>query len=1269
MQTGLQILQEPFRTKSLFSRHYLVTSFKDPKFNPSWDKASNENALAFEQIKELWGKKTKILSKLKESQLEDEFIRPVLKILGHIWDVQATIPHAFGTFGTPDYVFFCDEETKNKVKQDKHVDYFKATIGIGEAKAWAKNLDKRSKAKEKDERVIPSCQINTYLKVSGVKWGILTNGRLWRLYYRETSFNLDSHYEIDLLELLQFGSVEQFKYFFLLFRREAFTIDQAGRCFLDDVYDRSVELAKELEENVKENVYEALKLLAYGFLEHPDNNLDLGKLKEIHDNCLILLYRLLFILYAEARGLLPLDNLVYASVSLHQLKKDVADALSSPTKILLVDSSTYWSRLRTLCSLINEGSEKRKIPKEQLRIPPYNGGLFDPSKHPFLESNEIGDKHLAKGIELITRASNSKAGVKGFIDYSTLSIRHLGSIYEGLLEYKVKIADQDLIPVSEKNGEIFIPLAEAQKRKKRIDETKVIHKGELYLVTDKGERKATGSYFTPDYIVKYIVENTLGSIVEEKKAYKNGKGLVENILSIKVLDPAMGSGHFLVEATTFLATKILEAMQEDEEDVNEEQDIVWARRLVVERCIYGVDLNPLAVELAKVSLWLHTIAQDKALSFLDHHLKCGNSLIGARIEEIAKGLPIAKAKAKYTLWGSHLKVTTEEALAKRIAIQLISSDTSEQIKDKEQILRESDELVRRSKQVADLYLSGYFGNDVTLDDYVGIMGDIDLIEEEWLRYEKREWFKKTIELARKKRFFHWELEFPEIFIGRNELGQEEGFDAVITNPPYSSRLDNFDRKFAEIAFPTASADKNTAIQFIELCGNLVLPSGRCGLIVPKSLTFSGGWGRSRSYLYKRISLLVDVSKAFEDVLLEQVIIVYSGSHKQHDMYLASVAVQDTISESLEINKNIWATTGSWLTGIREQELKVLTRIAKHCSTLGSISDTFRGLPLQGVMKDLGEIPVFRGDDISRYRLFVPTKFVDRNNIQATEKRLERLKQPKIMSQNIVAHVLTPAPHIVIMSYYDEENMLNLDTVNNTVITSGQYSPLFVLALLNSRFVSWYTYMFIYNQAIRTMHFDAPYVSRIPLPTIDFSLGNEERAKAVRKLGELYEEMLNVSGPAEHFGKPLRYLRETPASPEALHDFLVMLSRSMLDLNRNKQDQLVHFCNWLNDAFTVPTSPRQLEQVIAKGTEQSVPLFFRNIKQKGVKLSQDVYEQINHSFQQCDEKVSSILRESRITDKLIDSIVYYLYELEEPEIQTIEAIFETNKTTTAKDQMV
>ncbi|MCZ7359723.1 MAG: N-6 DNA methylase, partial [Candidatus Methanoperedens sp.] len=161
-------------------------------------------------------------------------------------------------------------------------------------------------------------------------------------------------------------------------------------------------------------------------------------------------------------------------------------------------------------------------------------------------------------------------------------------------------------------------------------------KGQLYLATDKGERKATGSYYTPDYIVNYIVKNTVGPVIDEKWKETEAKkqSFMDATLSVKVLDPAMGSGHFLVGSIEFLTGKLLIAAQKDIESGRLVEDAHltpdWARREVVAHCIYGVDLNELAVELAKVGLWLTTISKDKPLSFLDHRLKQGNSLIGAR---------------------------------------------------------------------------------------------------------------------------------------------------------------------------------------------------------------------------------------------------------------------------------------------------------------------------------------------------------------------------------------------------------------------------------------------------------------------------------------------------------------------------------------------------------------------------------------------------------------------------------------------------------------
>jgi len=412
---------------------------------------------------------------------------------------------------------------------------------------------------------------------------------------------------------------------------------------LDNIFEESVRFAKKLEEDIKENIYEALKLLVKGFLEHPDNDLSRYEenIEKIHDNTLILLYRILFIFYAEARELLPTENEVYKSISLEFLKKEIAEKIDN-RNILLPGSDVYWDRLKNLFDLINVGSEARKIPKDKLFVAPYNGRLFDPDKYPFLKDYKVGDSYLAEAINLLARRNNA------FVDYQTLGIRQLGSIYEGLLEYKLKIAEEDLIITKEKGKEVYQSVKKAKESGKKIDKNKVVKAGDLYLVTDKGKRKATGSYYTPDYIVKYIVENTLGPLVEAMKrdVSENGGDLIEELLSIKILDSAMGSGHFLLEAVSFLAREIVEALgkQGKVDTVGEEDEITWAKRLVVERCIYGVDLNPQAVELAKVSLWLHTVSKDKPLPFLDHHLRCGNSLIGAKIGDVSGVLPNAKNK-------------------------------------------------------------------------------------------------------------------------------------------------------------------------------------------------------------------------------------------------------------------------------------------------------------------------------------------------------------------------------------------------------------------------------------------------------------------------------------------------------------------------------------------------------------------------------------------------------------------------------------------------
>jgi len=705
----------PFNNSNLFSNHYLERLVMR---TPEWEDVEELDRI-YSEIKELLIRRLEVFKSYNEAQLENALIKPILQALDHHFEVQGRV--AKGQH-TPDYGFFPDLKTLNEAHLNK-ADFYAKALAVGDAKRWTISLDKnQQKAKGQFDMLNPSFQIDTYLRETAPKWAILTNGHKWRLYHQDTSYKLDSFYEVDLVELIQKGDLNNFKYFYLFFRREAFLPGPDGRSFLDRVRDGSVAYAREIGEDLKENVYRAMKVLSEGFLNEKQNRLSAADVGEIQENAMRLLYRLLFIFYAESRSLLDIENRSYGPLSLKQLASVVAENLDGDGGLMDARTS-YWSWLNDLFILINEGSEARGYSKEDFYIPPYNGGLFDPEKNSFLEGKRIGDLHLAEGIDLLARSGDGED--RGAVDYSSLDIRHLGSIYEGLLEYRLKVAEGDLVAVKVKGREVWVPEGEAG-RGKVLDR---VSKGGIYLATDKGERKATGSYYTPDYIVKYIVENTLTPIIEEKKQEWFGTlgDFAEEILSIKVLDPAMGSGHFLVEATDWLARALVQAWAmarpEDESEEAAEFDIHWARREVVRRCIYGVDINPMAVELAKLSLWLTTVAANKPLSFLDHHLRCGNSLIGAELEalilfpgrEFEAGVSGTGQRTLQAFWDKQVKDHAASLIRQYRDIAARPDDDLNTVKDKEAEFRkiQESELNLRLKELANVWLSTYFRNNVT----------------------------------------------------------------------------------------------------------------------------------------------------------------------------------------------------------------------------------------------------------------------------------------------------------------------------------------------------------------------------------------------------------------------------------------------------------------------------------------------------------------------------------------------------------------------------
>ncbi len=791
----------PHTNHQLFSDHYLNEIL--PK-RAEWQSLVSEATRAMADIAAVLDRFTP--SEI-EAQTEEDLVRPVLKLLGHTFEVQPALATPDGT-KKPDYVLYRDDAgVKANKGQVLDEDALRTTaFAVADAKYWNRPLDIALKHHQGDpfNNRNPSFQIAFYMQHSGVPWGILTNGRLWRLYHHRTAHKLDRFYEVDLEALVRGGDPERFLSFYAFFRRAAFDPGPIGA---DEVLQQSVDYALKVGGQLKRQVFNALRHLAQGFLDYPENHLtaDPTTLKEIYDNSLILLYRMLFILYAEARDLLPIrESPVYRdSYSLRALTREIADADQRGRRLLPM-SGTRWPRLHTLFAAIDRGNPP-------LHVATFNGGLFDPERHPFLEHYVVGDRHLERAIDTLARVDGQ------FVDYRDLAEQHLGTIYEGLLEYHLETIEPE-------------------------------EGWQVDLVNDRGERKKIGSYYTPNYIVKYIVDHTIGPVLRAAVDGKPDEEKIEAILRVNVLDPAMGSAYFLVEATEYIARFIVNlALEQPSGEASEESDLTYWKRRVVQSCIYGVDINPLAVELAKLSLWLSTVAKDRPLSFLDHHLRMGNSLVGTRITEtdephrqaaVAEKGQKRDAKAQAVgqlsmLGDDAFRRSMSHAVDSMWAVEHSTSTTVEDVKTQERLYLDLHEsLTGTYGRFADLVTASDFGLEIdtslwpTLSDFA--LGRAPLVPPSFHR-----WLGEAIGTAERERVFHWDLEFPEVFFDQRgqSLGDEAGFHAVVGNPPYvrQERLAPI-KPYLRARYQSFNSVADLYIYFFERGVQLLNSTGRLGYI-------------------------------------------------------------------------------------------------------------------------------------------------------------------------------------------------------------------------------------------------------------------------------------------------------------------------------------------------------------------------------------------------------------------------------------------------------
>jgi len=1261
IQLSLNFLKNSY----LFSTHYLEALIQQ---NPEWEE-NEATKEVFNQIKQIYENKKGALKFYNESQLEELFIRPIFKALGHHYGVQAKVDRSART---PDYGFFPDEDVLlEALKNQGKDDFYIKAVAIGDAKSLKVSLDKKRKGKASFEYQNPSFQIDTYLRETPPKWGILTNGRYWRLYNQETSYKLDNYYEIDLFQLLEADDVENFKYFHLFFRLEAFLPSLDGKNFLDRMYEGSITYARELGESLQENVYKAMKILAEGFFETPKNNLTKTdeNIKLVHENTLKLLYRLLFIFYAESRGLLDTSNKAYEYFSLDWIKRDVADRMDKKEPIMQI-STVYWDRLKNLFGLINVGSESRGIPKDTLYIPPYNGGLFDPERNHFLEENIVGDAFIAEAVDLLARSKGNNSRGKGFVDYTTLEIRHLGSIYEGLLEYKLKVAEHEMVAIKEKGKEKWIPKADTN-GKKVLDSVKP---GELYLVTDKGERKATGSYYTPDYIVKYIVKNTLDPVVEKKKegwTKKMDHPFIDDLLEIKVLDPAMGSGHFLVEAIDYLAHWLVRAWaearpEESEQGEVEEHDIHWARREVVRRCIYGVDINPMAVELAKLSLWLETVAANKPLSFLDHHLKCGNSLIGGNVKDLVV-LPDVKGKRKVETKGQKQQSLFRFAVKQHFD-ELIKryGEIAEMMDDKLEVVKEKQEkyealqkstLNKRFHQLANVWLSTYFGNEVPDDEYAEMQNHLQDNEETWNRYAEAKWFKRAQEIADEKRFYHWELEFPEVFYEAIRGKDNPRFDAVIGNPPYLQKesFEKDEKKFILNRHPENVSNVNLASIFMSLAQRLTRKDGFHSFIVPKSLLFTKAWEGDRKRLLPKMHRLCDVSRAWKEVLLEQSIYVWQNTSKFVQELYIDVCNRESIKPGDPIKKDLCERLGTIPIEFSPPIERVLNCCLENSECLSEYAELPCGLPYQSKLKEKGDLPAIGGNEIWRYEQLGIKGYFDAKDLENDKNFVDRISEPHIVLQRIVAHILYPTDHIKIAGTVNLSGYIPVNTITCVFPKkNSKFSIYFLCAWFNSRLYSWYAYNFVFSKAIRSMDMYEYFAVKVPLPKINFDTSSSTRKKLFERFTELYRE-----GITNSFNKiPSVISEKIKNHPDVAHDFLAFLAEQMIEMNKEKQRETKGFLHWLEIETSTKIDDMNNKTTIKEYYNRDFETLIGILKKNKSKLQVDpsrrgFQEKVRAEFETSISKLKPLMVRIEKTDWLIDQIVYKLYGLTEEEIKIIE----------------
>ena len=565
---------------------------------------------------------------------------------------QACLTHD-GTKYTPDILIVDMPQEKkhigNKKSTDKLLEARQSVLVPVEAKYWNRleeyrqgRAEERKKINVKSDNLsktrTPDQQIVQYMKILDKDWGILTDGACWRLFNKEVSGeDTNRYYEFDLASLVRCLATEETKtdtnavteaakYFYFFFSKQAIAPEK-GTPLVKKVLEYSKKYVNRVEEDLKDRFMKAMNIACNAFYgESKERCIDV--IRKVAESAL---FNVLFIRSLESRSILPTKAPDYRKISLsaiidkienfdpdkdseintRNLKRDFSNS-NGDSFSYLEEGTQLHDRIVRLTKIIHDGKSQKD--DFGFEIEGFRESIFSSNEWSFFKSTKLQNSDW---VNILFQLGYAKSDIVSRkyqqVPYSYFTPTQMGSIYESFLEFRLEKATQNMV-FENKSWK----RADLNSYRYRTSDLPKVRFGELFFTPDNRDRRITGSYYTPEHIVQYIVKSTLKDHIKNKSSKK--------ILEVKVCDPAMGSGHFLLGSLNYLTEAFIETLYAEAEG-----DLTIthpeAKRKVLDSCIFGVDINPRAVKLTKMSLWLESAHINKKLECLDNQIKEGNSLI------------------------------------------------------------------------------------------------------------------------------------------------------------------------------------------------------------------------------------------------------------------------------------------------------------------------------------------------------------------------------------------------------------------------------------------------------------------------------------------------------------------------------------------------------------------------------------------------------------------------------------------------------------------